>query len=86
VALTEKQRASNDKYIKAHYERLPVSYSKEFCAQVRAAAAQRGMSLAGYVRAALEEYERPHHGARLDGESNTMRNYMQSVQTDTETE
>lgn len=54
MALTEARRRSNDKYIAAHYERLPISYSKDFCAQVRAAAAESGESLAGYVRRALE--------------------------------
>ena len=54
MALSESQRAANDKYISAHYQRLPVSYSKEFCAQVRAAAEASGESLAGYVRKAIE--------------------------------
>lgn len=55
MALSKKQRISNDKYIKANYERLPVSYSKVFCDQVRATANDSGQSLAGYVRQALEE-------------------------------
>lgn len=54
MALTESQRAANDKYLAAHYQRLPVSYSKEFCAEVRAAAEAAGESLAGYVRKAIE--------------------------------
>ena len=56
MALSEAKRRSNDTYIAAHYERLPVSYSREFCAEVRAAAGASGVSLAGYVRAALEAY------------------------------
>lgn len=58
MALSEAKRRSNDAYIAAHYERLPVSYSREFCAEVRAAAGVAGVSLAGYVRAALEAYMR----------------------------
>lgn len=55
MALSEKKRASNDRYIKNNYERLPVSYSKEFCAKVRLAADNAGESLAGYVKAAIIE-------------------------------
>lgn len=54
MALTDAQRKANDKYIAAKYERLPVSYSKEFCAAVRAAAEASGCSLAGYVKKAIE--------------------------------
>ncbi len=54
MALKESQRKANDKYIAAKYERLPISYSKEFCAAVRAAAEASGCSLAGYVRKAIE--------------------------------
>ena len=62
MALSEKKRISNDKYIKNNYERLPVSYSKEFCAQVREAATNSGESLAGYVKAAiLERMEKEKH-------------------------
>lgn len=62
MSLSETQRAANDRYIAKHYERLPISYSKEFCAQVRAAAAKQGESLAGYVKKAIEtrmENEKP---------------------------
>lgn len=54
VALTEAQRKANDKYLAAKYERLPVSYSKDFCTAVRAAAEASGCSLAGYVKKAIE--------------------------------
>ena len=54
MALSEAKRAANDKYIAAHYQRLPISYDKEFCATVRAAAAKNGESLAGYIRKAIE--------------------------------
>lgn len=55
MALTEARRKANDKYIKEKYERLPVSYPKEFCEAVRAAAAVHGETLAGYIRKAIEE-------------------------------
>ena len=55
MALTEAKRKSNDRYLAAKYERLPVSYSKDFCAAVRAAAEASGESLAGYVRKAIEQ-------------------------------
>ena len=53
MALSDKKRISNDKYIKNNYERLPVSYPKEFCAEVRMAAAESGESLAGYIKNAI---------------------------------
>ena len=55
MALTEARRRANDKYIKEKYERLPVSYPKAFCEQVRKAAAACDESLAGYVRKAVED-------------------------------
>ena len=55
MALSAKRRISNDRYIQQHYERLPVSYPKEFCAGVRAAAAEAGESLAGYVKKSIVE-------------------------------
>lgn len=55
MALTEAQRKANDNYIKEKYERLPVSYPKEFCKVVREAASLKGESLAGYVRRAIEQ-------------------------------
>ena len=55
VALSDAQRKANDRYITKAYSRLPVSYSKSYCAAVRAAAAESGESLAGYVRRALDE-------------------------------
>ena len=54
MALSSSQRAANDKYIAAKYQRLPISYPNEFCAQVRAAAETSGESLAGYIRKAIE--------------------------------
>lgn len=55
MPISEARRRANDKYIKEKYERLPVSYPKEFCEKVREAAAGKDESLAGYVRKAIEE-------------------------------
>lgn len=54
MALTDAQRRANDKYIQARYQRLAISYPKEYCALVRAAAEESGESLAGYVKAAID--------------------------------
>lgn len=54
MPITEARRKANDKYIKEKYERLPISYPKEFCELVRTKAAACGESLAGYVRKAIE--------------------------------
>lgn len=85
MAITEAQKRANIAYNRRQ-DSITIRPSKERGAQIRAAAAAAGMSVQAYILRALEEYERPHHGARLDGENNTMRDYMQSVQTDTETE
>lgn len=55
MALSESQRRANDKYIKEKYERLPISYPKEFCEKVREAANKKEESLAGYIRKAIEQ-------------------------------
>jgi hypothetical protein len=85
MAQTDAKRKATAAYQKRQ-DNIMIRPSKERGAQIRAAAAAAGMSVQAYILRALEEYERPHHGARLDGENNTMRDYMQSVQTDTETE
>lgn len=54
MALAESRRRANEKYIKENYQRLAISYPKEFCAQVKQAAEANGESLAGYVRKAIE--------------------------------
>jgi len=54
MGLSDAQRKANDKYIKEKYERLPISYPKEFCERVRTAAQVSGESLAGYIRKAIE--------------------------------
>jgi hypothetical protein len=53
MALSETQRKANDKYIKEHYQRLPVSYSRDFCESVREAAKEEGETLASYVKNAI---------------------------------
>ena len=53
MALSETQRKANDKYIKEHYQRLPISYSKKFCESVREAAKKEGETLASYVKNAI---------------------------------
>ncbi len=63
MALTDAQRKANDKYLAAKYERLPISYSKDFCTAVRAAAEASGCSMAGYVKKAIEaQMERDKEG------------------------
>jgi predicted DNA-binding protein len=54
MALSDIQRKANDKYIAKNYERLPISYNKEFCEKVRQCASDAGETLAGYVRKAIE--------------------------------
>lgn len=53
MALSEAQRKANDNYIKEHYQRLPISYPKEFCESVREAAKEEGETLASYVKKAI---------------------------------
>ena len=55
MALSEAKRKSNDRYIAAHYKQLNVSYPARFVESVRAAAADCGESLAGYIRKAIED-------------------------------
>ena len=54
MALTDAQRRANDKYLKEHYQKLSVSYPKEYCEKVKEAAQTAGESLAGYVKKALD--------------------------------
>lgn len=54
MPLTEAQRRANDKYIKENYQKLSISYPKEYCETVKAAAKQAGESLAGYVKKAID--------------------------------
>lgn len=55
MPISEARRRANDKYIKEKYERLPISYPKEFCEKVRKAASKKEESLAGYIRKAIEQ-------------------------------
>ena len=55
MALSEAQRKANDKYIKENYQRLTISYPKEYCEQVKEAAKAAGETLAGYVKKALDQ-------------------------------
>lgn len=52
--MSEARKRANERYIKAKYERLPISYPKEFCEKVRAAATAKNESLAGYIKKAIE--------------------------------
>lgn len=54
MPLTEAQRRANDKYIKENYQRLTISYPKEYCQRIREAAKKAGDTLAGYVKRALD--------------------------------
>lgn len=54
MPLTEAQRKANDKYIKEHYQKLSISYPKEYCEKVKEAAQAAGESLAGYVKKAID--------------------------------
>lgn len=55
MVLTDAKRRANDKYIKENYQKLPVSYPKEYCEKIRFASKAAGESLAGYVKKALDE-------------------------------
>lgn len=53
--LTEKKRASNEKYIAANYKQIAVRWPADFAAAVKQAAEDSGESLAGYIRRAIED-------------------------------
>ena len=55
MALTEAQKRANAKYLAKAYDSVSIRWPREFCEQLRAAAASSGQSLAGYVREAIEE-------------------------------
>ena len=52
--LTEKKRASNEKYIAANYKQIAVRWPNDFAMAVKKAAEDSGESLAGYMRRAIE--------------------------------
>lgn len=54
MALTEKQRAANEKYIAANYKQIAVRWPADFAAIVKQTAEASGESLAGYIRKAIE--------------------------------
>lgn len=56
MPLTESKRKANDKYIREHYERIPISYPKGTRELWKQYATARGLSLAEFVRRAVEEY------------------------------
>ena len=66
MPLTEAQRRANDKYIKENYQKLSISYPKEYCEAVKAAAKEAGESLAGYVKKAIDTRMEAEDQARQD--------------------
>ena len=54
MALSQAKRRSNDKYIAEHYQRIYVSYPKEYAEKIKARATEKGESVAGYVKGALD--------------------------------
>lgn len=56
MPLTESKRKANDKYIREHYERIPISYPKGTRDLWKQYASTRGLSLAEFVRRAVEAY------------------------------
>lgn len=55
MSLSEKKRVSNERYIKKAYDAITARWPRDYCASVRAAAAESGQSLAGYLRQAVDE-------------------------------
>lgn len=55
MAITDAQKRAHEKYFKANYQRLTISYPKEYCEKIRFASKAAGESLAGYVKKALDE-------------------------------
>ena len=62
MALSEAKRKANDKYIRNNYDRIAVNYPKAYCEKVREAAKERGETLAGFVKRAIDARiaENPH--------------------------
>lgn len=52
---SKKQQACVQRYLEAHYDRVNVRWPKEFMACVREQAEEKGQSIAGYLRWAVEE-------------------------------
>ena len=51
---SKKQQACVQRYLEAHYDRVNVRWPKEFMACVREQAEEKGQSIAGYLRQAVE--------------------------------
>lgn len=54
--LTESKRKANDKYLKANYEHITLGYPKGTRELWKEYAKSKGLSLAEYVRKAVESY------------------------------
>lgn len=55
MSLTDSKRKANDKYIKSHYERIPISYPIGTKERWKEEALKRGLSLAEFVRQSVEK-------------------------------
>ena len=54
MPITDAQKRAHEKYFKENYQRLTISYPKEYCEAVKAAAKEAGESLAGYIKKAID--------------------------------
>ena len=54
MAITEASRRAHAKYMRKAYARLNVQYPAEYVERIKAAAAARGESIAGFVKAAID--------------------------------
>ena len=54
MAVSEKQRAWTDAYLKKNYQQIAVRWPKDFCEKLKSTADASGESLAGYIRKAIE--------------------------------
>ncbi len=55
MAVSQAQKKAAAKYKKEKYDRLNIAYPKEYIATIKAHAAQKGVSIAGYVKAAIDD-------------------------------
>lgn len=56
MPLSDSKRKANDKYIREHYERIPISYPKGTRDLWKQYASVRGLSLAEFVKRAVQYY------------------------------
>ena len=54
MPITDAQKRAHEKYFKENYQRLTISYPKDYCEKVKEAAQTAGESLAGYVKKAID--------------------------------